>query len=86
MTTSSPEPADPATLSFEGALAELEDIVRKLEQGQVPLAASIGLYERATLLRAHCDGRLRDAEMRIEKIVASPAGQVTGTARFDDPA
>lgn len=76
-------PADIATLSFEAALAELETIVRQLEAGQVPLDATIGLYERATMLRQHCDTRLKDAEMRIERIVAGPGGAVA-TAPFDE--
>jgi exodeoxyribonuclease VII small subunit len=74
---------DIATLSFEAALAELETIVRQLEAGQVPLDATIGLYERATKLRQHCDARLQDAEMRIERIVAGPNGAVS-TAPFDE--
>jgi exodeoxyribonuclease VII small subunit len=80
-----PPPADIASLSFEAALAELETIIRQLEAGQVPLDATIDLYERATMLRQHCDARLKDAEMRIERIVAGPNGAVTA-APFDDPA
>lgn len=82
---SQPEPSAIATLSFEAALAELETIVRQLEAGQVPLDATIGLYERATMLRQHCDARLKDAEMRIERIVAGPSGAVAAVP-FDDPA
>ncbi len=87
MNTSTTPPAhvDIAPLSFEAALAELETIVRQLEAGQVPLDATIGLYERATMLRQHCDARLKDAEMRIERIVTKPDGTVA-TAPFDDPA
>jgi exodeoxyribonuclease VII small subunit len=72
-----------ASLSFEDALAELEAIVRQLEAGQVPLDATIGLYDRATALKQHCETRLKDAEMRIERIVAGPGGSV-GTAPFDE--
>ena len=80
----SPAPtADIASLSFEAALAELETIVRQLEAGQVPLDATIGLYERATMLRQHCDARLKDAEMRIERIVAGPDGRVAAVP-FDE--
>ncbi len=80
---SAPPVTDIASLSFEAALAELETIVRQLEAGQVPLDATIGLYERATVLRQHCDARLKDAEMRIERIVARSDGSV-GTAPFDE--
>lgn len=84
MSDSSSEPV--ATLSFEAALAELESLVRQLEAGQVPLDATIGLYDRANALKQHCEARLRDAEMRIEKIVgANPDGSVR-TAPFDETA
>ncbi|MEQ1687893.1 MAG: exodeoxyribonuclease VII small subunit [Sphingopyxis sp.] len=76
---------DLATLSFEAALEELGRIVRELEEGAVPLDSAITLYERATLLKGHCDARLRDAEARIEAIKLSPDGQPQGTAPFDAP-
>lgn len=57
-------------MSFEEALAELEAVVRALEDGKVPLERSIDLYERGETLRKRCDTRLKAAEMRVEKIVA----------------
>ncbi len=56
------------TLSFEEALGELEGIVRGLETGEAPLEDSIGAYERGIALRKHCEGKLRDAQAKIEKI------------------
>ena len=70
-------------LSFEQALKALEDVVRRLETGDVPLEESIGLYERGEALRAHCQARLDAAQARIEKIVAGPDGKATGTVPFD---
>lgn len=70
-----------AELTFEEALAELETVIGKLEGGQVPLEQSIDLYERGEALRKHCDDRLKAAELRVEKIVAS-GGTATGTAPF----
>jgi exodeoxyribonuclease VII small subunit len=70
-------------MSFEEALRALEDVVRKLESGDVPLEESIGLYERGELLRRHCQARLDAAQARIEKIVAGPDGKATGTVPFD---
>jgi exodeoxyribonuclease VII small subunit len=61
-------------LSFEAALAELEDIVSRLEQGEVDLEDSIALYERGTALKAHCEKKLKGAEARLEKIVLGPEG------------
>ena len=61
-------------LSFEAALSELEDIVSRLEQGEVDLEDSIALYERGTALKAHCEKKLKGAEARLEKIVLGPEG------------
>jgi exodeoxyribonuclease VII small subunit len=75
--------ADIAALSFEDALRALEEVVRKLESGEVPLDATITLYERGEALRKHCQARLDAAQARIEKIVAGPDGQATGVQPFD---
>ena len=74
---------DIAALSFEDALRALEDIVRKLESGEVPLDATMDLYERGEKLRKHCQERLDAAQLRIEKIVAGADGQAAGTTPFD---
>jgi len=66
-------------MSFEDALAELESVVQRLEAGQVPLEESIALYERGDRLKRHCEAKLRDAELKVEKIVAGGAGGVAGT-------
>lgn len=70
-------------LSFEDALRALEDVVRQLESGDVPLEDSITLYERGEELRKHCQKRLDAAQARIEKIVAGPDGTPSGTQPFD---
>lgn len=62
-------------VSFEKALAELEEIVRKLEQGSVELEESIALYERGAALKAHCEAKLKSAQERIEKIVVAGDGK-----------
>ncbi|MXP25090.1 exodeoxyribonuclease VII small subunit [Altererythrobacter indicus] len=74
---------DISQLSFEDALRALEDVVRRLEGGEVPLDESIDLYERGEKLRKHCQARLDAAQARIEKIVAGPDGKPSGTAPFD---
>jgi exodeoxyribonuclease VII small subunit len=68
------EPADIASLSFEQALAELEQIVARLESGQAPLEDSIRLYERGAALKSHCEQRLEAARLRVEKIVMGAGG------------
>jgi exodeoxyribonuclease VII small subunit len=69
---------DIATLSFEQALAELEQIVGRLESGQAPLEASIAMYERGAALKAHCETRLEAARLRVEKIVVGAGGAQGG--------
>ncbi|MEJ0043344.1 MAG: exodeoxyribonuclease VII small subunit [Rhizomicrobium sp.] len=63
-------------LTFESALKELEDIVSRLEQGEVDLEDSIALYERGQSLKAHCEKKLKAAESRLEKIVHGATGAV----------
>ena len=62
-------------MSFEQALAELEAIVQRLERGQLDLEASIEAYERGTALRQHCAEKLRQVQLRVEKISMDRAGE-----------
>ncbi|WP_090200919.1 exodeoxyribonuclease VII small subunit [Erythrobacter sp. HL-111] len=71
-------------MSFEQALAALEQVVRQLESGDVPLDESIALYERGERLRAACQKRLDAAQARIEKIVTDAGGNPAGTAPLDE--
>jgi exodeoxyribonuclease VII small subunit len=75
--------ADIKTMSFEQALRELETIVDRLEKGDVELEASIVIYERGEALRSHCDGLLRKAEARVEKISLNRNGEPTGSEPLD---
>ena len=70
-------------MSFEQALAALEQIVQALERGDVPLDQSISLYERGEALRAACQQRLDAAQARIERIVTAADGRASGTHAFD---
>ena len=69
--------------SFEEALAALEQVVSQLEGGQGPLEQSIALYERGDALKKHCEAKLGEAELKVEKIVAGNDGDATGTAPFN---
>jgi exodeoxyribonuclease VII small subunit len=69
-------PKDIAALSFEDALKELETIVQQLERGQVKLDEAITAYERGALLKRHCEQKLAEAKMKVEKIVFSADGTV----------
>lgn len=75
---------DSADLSFEEALKQLEDIVRKLESGDVPLDQSIELYSRGEKLRTLCQKRLEAAQAKIEKITLDRDGKPAGTTTFDE--
>jgi exodeoxyribonuclease VII small subunit len=73
---------DVGTLSFEVALKQLEEIVTKLERGDVPLEESIAIYERGEALKKRCEALLSQAEERVEKIRVQE-GKAVGTEPFD---
>jgi exodeoxyribonuclease VII small subunit len=75
--------SDIAELPFEKALAELETIVGRLERGDVPLEESIAIYERGEALKLRCEGLLKQAEARIERITLSTEGKPVGTTPLD---
>lgn len=70
-------------LSFENAMDELETIVRNLESGKTTLEESITAYERGVVLKNHCEQKLREAQMKIEKIIVAPDGSLS-TRPLDD--
>ena len=74
---------DVGQLSFERAIEELETIVRRLEEGKVPLEESVAIYERGEALKRRCEDLLRQAEARVEKITLDATGKPTGTEPLD---
>jgi exodeoxyribonuclease VII small subunit len=70
-------------LSFERAIEELELIVKRLEDGKVPLEESVAIYERGEALKRRCEELLRQAEARVEKITTDAAGQANGVEPLD---
>jgi exodeoxyribonuclease VII small subunit len=72
---------DISKLSFEQALQELEVLVRKMEEGRLPLEEAITSYERGVALKNYCEGKLREAKLRVDQITISPEG-VVGTEPF----
>lgn len=66
---------DLVNFSFEQAVQELETLVRKLEEGRLPLEEAVLSYERGMMLKNHCESKLREAKLRVDKITLSPAGQ-----------
>ena len=70
-------PAPIGAMSFEQALAELEQIVARLEQGKIALEDAINAYERGAALKQHCEAKLREAKERVDKISVGPDGAVS---------
>lgn len=71
-------------LSFEEALAQLENIVRELESGRIKLDDAVNAYEKAVALKQLCENKLQNAQLKIEKIEISPQGSVSA-AEFTIP-
>ncbi len=64
------------SLSFEQAMAELETLVKRLEDGRLPLEEAIVAFERGSLLKKYCEQKLLLAKMRVEQITKAPDGSV----------
>jgi exodeoxyribonuclease VII small subunit len=75
--------SDVTRLPFERAIEELETIVKRLEDGKVPLEESVTIYERGEALKRRCEELLRAAEARVEKITLDAGGTPTGTEPLD---
>jgi len=76
-------PPDIAKLSFEDALGELQTLVKSLERGDSRLDDAINAYQRGVDLKRHCEGKLREAQLRVEKIVQSDGSIAVEPARLD---
>ncbi len=75
--------SDIGQMPFERAIEELELIVKRLEEGKVPLEESVAIYERGEALKRRCENLLRQAEARVEKITLNAAGKPTGSEPLD---
>ena len=75
--------ADVKKMPFERAIDELESIVKRLEEGKVPLEESVAIYERGEVLKARCEELLRQAEARVEKITLNADGKPAGSEPLD---
>ena len=72
------------SLSFEDALNELQRIVTRLEQGNLPMEESLVLFERGTRLARLCQLRLDQAELRVAQLTRQDDGQIA-TTPFEPP-
>jgi exodeoxyribonuclease VII small subunit len=75
--------ADIRKMPFERAIEELESIIKRLEEGRVPLEESVAIYERGEALKSRCEDLLKAAEARVEKITLDAAGKPKGTTPLD---
>ncbi len=73
----------PEEMTFEQAMAELEQVVGQLERGDAPLDQSVSLYERGVALKKRCEGELQRAEEKVATITLDADGQPKGTAPLD---
>lgn len=64
------------SLSFEAAMQELEQIVRQLEEGRVPLQEAVKSYERGASLKSHCENLLKTARTTIEEVIKNQEGKI----------
>jgi len=74
---------DVKKMTFERAIEELESIVKRLEEGKVPLEESVAIYERGETLKKRCEELLRQAEARVEKITLDANGRPAGSEPLD---
>ena len=65
-------------ISFEEALKELESIVQKLESGQVKLEEAVAAYEKGVQMQKICEEKLKEAQMKVEKLILDKEGNPTG--------
>ena len=87
VTPAPPSPGpDPAMLSFDDALAELQRTVAALETGGQPLELSIAMYERGVALHERCAGLLADAELRVHRLVERAGGAIEAVPLRSDNA
>ena len=70
-------------MSFEEALKELEMIVKKIDSGEETLDAAIKSFERGSVLKKHCQTKLEEAKLKIEKIIQSSDGEISSQVVAD---
>ena len=66
-------------MSSEEALAELEEIVNKIDTGQESLADAVSSFERGVALKNHCEKMLKEAKLKIEKITITAENKIEFT-------
>ena len=76
--TTTPSPPDPAAMTFEAAVGELESTVAKIEAGEVPLEEALALPRRGQALVGRCRSLLADADQELRKLSIDDAEPPAG--------
>ena len=71
-------------LSFEQALEKLENIVSQLESGQIKLEDAVKVYEEGNQLKKICEEKLKNAQMKVEKLLLDKQGEPVSTEALDE--
>jgi exodeoxyribonuclease VII small subunit len=79
-----PKPDEKAPKNFESAMAELDQLVEKMEAGQLPLEESIAAYQRGAALLKFCEAKLADAEARIQVLAPAANGETAALEDFTE--
>ena len=77
-------PTTPNDLSFEKAFAQLQELVKSLEGGSLPLEESLKAFEEGVRLTRHCQESLSAAELKVEQLLKVGADGKTQTKRFEE--
>ncbi|MDR2464212.1 MAG: exodeoxyribonuclease VII small subunit [Holosporales bacterium] len=72
-----------SSLSFEDAMTRLEESVRSLEQGNLSLEESVAVFEFGNKLKNHCDQKLKEAKLMIEKVIKTSKDSVARVEPVD---
>jgi exodeoxyribonuclease VII small subunit len=78
-------PKETPKLDFESAMRDLESLVERLEQGDLPLEESLAAFERGVMLTRSCQAALKDAEQKVEILLKKAGDTAAGNAAADDP-
>jgi exodeoxyribonuclease VII small subunit len=80
-----PKPAKQETPDFETAMRDLEELVERLEQGDLPLEESLAAFERGVMLTRTCQTALKEAEQKVEILLKKAGDPAVEDFMPDEP-
>lgn len=66
---------EPNKTTFEDSIQQLEELIRRLEEGELPLAESLEAYKKGIGLFSHCHQLLQKAELEVKELTGTESGQ-----------